>query len=98
MIRGQLRIGARQAKNAPLDMHFVMAWPHIKTNKVSKSLALSQSSDRIWNQFNDQSTETYVGQGDSVQRGMTRKFLNKVNPELFRVLIKGSLANRPGLL
>ena len=79
-------------------MHFVMAWSHIKTNKVSKSLALSQSSDRIWNQFNDQLTETYVGQGDSVQRGMTRKFLNKVNPELFRVLIKGSLANRPGLL
>ena len=75
-----------------------MARPHIKTNKVSKSLALSQSSDRIWNQFNDQSTETYFGQGDSVQRGMTRKFLNKVNPELFRVLIKGSLANRPGLL
>ena len=30
-----------------LDMHFVMARPHIKINKVSKSLALSQSSDRI---------------------------------------------------
>ena len=30
-----------------LDMHFVKARHHIKTNKVSKSLALSQSSDRI---------------------------------------------------